>query len=68
MKPTEEYNCFLMKPRELIDNFHTQNPGLFIADIQIDSNQYVTGNKVMTGLSARIEVQPYVERDGGSEQ
>jgi hypothetical protein len=58
MGTTELQKDFQSKLVALVEDFHTQNPDLFIADIQIHSGKMADLRQTLIGISVRIEVQP----------
>ncbi|MBE3139165.1 MAG: hypothetical protein IMZ53_01125 [Thermoplasmata archaeon] len=62
MTATEKHNEFVKEFYDVIQRFHEKNPDLFVTSLHINFREYaVTRRKVLTGLSATIEVQPYAE-------
>ena len=59
MTATEKHNEFVKKFYDVLQEFHEQNPDLFVTAIHIRYEEYATRRKVLTGLEATIEVQPY---------
>jgi len=57
MTPTELKSDFTKDLIALIERFHEVNPTLFVYDIRIHSDQYITGKLQLLGVETEVRVQ-----------
>lgn len=43
----------------LLQEFHAENPDLFVNDIDVKWSELLTGHKVLMGMSVTIRAQPF---------